>query len=74
MTEQQFNQMATDIAVIKSELTHFTQTQIPRIDDHEERIRSVEDFKSRIMGAMLASGVIGGVVGALIPLLLKGFS
>lgn len=69
MTEEKFNQMATDIAVIKSELKNFTSTQISRIDDHEDRLRKVETFKSKIMGAIAASGVLGGILGAILSYL-----
>ena len=70
MNEDKFNQLCTDVEVMKSQLKGF----INRIDkdmygtnqDHEKRIRSIEDFKSKVVGAVAAAGVIGGVIGGVI--------
>lgn len=69
MNEEKFNQLVTDVAVIKARLETFTNTQVTRIDDHEERIRLLEEFKSKAIGAVLASGVFGGIIGALFQFL-----
>ena len=70
MNEDKFNQLCTDVAVMKSELKGF----IKYVDedlfsanaDHEKRIRSIEDFKSKLVGMGVAAGVLGGVIGGLI--------
>lgn len=66
MNEEKFNQLVIDVAVIKDRLETFTTSQVARIDDHEERIRSLEEFKSKVIGVVAASGVFGGVIGAVI--------
>lgn len=78
MNEDKLNQLITDIAVIKTKLEAFIEknnNDLERhninIADHEDRLRLLEDFKSKILGIALASGVFGGIIGTLLQLIIK---
>ncbi len=58
-------QIRERLAVIESKLGTAESTN----GDLEERVRDLEKFKSQILGAVAASGVAGGVLGAVLSFL-----
>jgi len=78
MSEEKLNQLITDVVVIKTKLENFInnhnniiERQNSNITDHENRLRILEDFKSKIIGIALASGLFGGIIGTLLQFVLK---
>ena len=67
--EKQLQKLLTDVEVIRTKLEGFMQyvneDMINQSDDHEERIRNLEQFKSKAMGAIVASGIFGSVLATL---------
>jgi hypothetical protein len=70
MNEEKFNQMVTDVALIKDRLDTLINTQTGRTEDHETRIRVLEDFRSKTIGIVAASSVFGGIIGAIVQFLI----
>ncbi len=68
MNEEKLSQLCTDVEVIKTRLGDFidyVNDDLCKInDDHEERLRIVEHFKSKVIGAVAVAGAIGGIIGA----------
>lgn len=46
------------------------QSQLKAAGSLEERVRVLEDFRSRILGGVFVAGALGGVIGALLSTLL----
>jgi len=69
MNEDKFNKLCEDVAVMKSQLNEFSKTSKIEIKDHEKRIRMVEDFKAKAIGAVAVASVLGGIIGGLIQFL-----
>lgn len=66
MDEHKFNQLVIDVALIKQSLDTFVKTQVETVADHEKRIRSLESFKSKFIGAIIIGNMLTGVIVALI--------
>jgi len=63
--------MQTDIAVIKTEIVYIKEnnnTPTKQHEDHERRIRTLEEFKSRFNGAVALGTVVGSVIGTVLTL------
>ena len=80
MNEEKFNKMVLDVEIIKLKLEDLTKIQNEKVDhlfekleDDEKRIRVLEDFKSKMIGAILVSGFFGGIIGALIQFIAGKF-
>lgn len=67
--EEKLNKLIIDIAVIKNTLSnieHNFKSDQDCIDDHEIRIRGLESFKNKMIGALLIGSTLGGIFGGLI--------
>lgn len=70
-TEEKIDKLMVDVAVIKSKMEGFPETfhceeHIKTFQDHEGRIRSLENFKAKFLGAIILGNVLTGIVVALI--------
>mgnify|MGYP001455933299 CR=1 FL=1 len=69
-TDDKIDKLMVDVEVIKSKMNDFTKyvdEDICKItEDHETRIRSLESFKSKFIGAIILGNVLTGIVVALI--------
>lgn len=65
--EDKIDTLITDVAVIKSELKKFPQ-------DHETRIRVLEDHKSKIAGSLVTLSAIGSFIGLVLGLVIAFIS
>jgi len=63
-TEEKIDKLMVDVAVIKSKLE--SEEHIEKVQDHEKRIRSLENFKAKFIGAIILGNVLTGVIVALI--------
>lgn len=58
-----------DIAVIKTEIVHIKENSpVKQHEDHERRIRTLEEFKSRFNGAVAFGTAIGSLIGTVLTL------
>ena len=68
--EEKLNKLITDVEVIKTRLENFIQYVNEDIsdtsEDHEKRIRSLESFKSKFIGAMVLGNIVTGAIIAII--------
>ena len=69
-SEEKLNKLVTDVEVIKTKLEMLTKNypcnvHTETMDDHESRIRVLEGFKNRFIGALMLGGALGGLVGGL---------
>ena len=73
INSDKLSKLFTDVEVIKTKLEGFIQyvnEDLCKVnDDHEDRLREVELFKSKALGAILASGVLGSIIGILVQIL-----
>lgn len=73
MNEEKFLTLCEDVAGMKSKLDNFinyvNEDVSEKSNDHETRLRVVEEWKSKVIGAVAAAGIIGGVIGGLIQFL-----
>lgn len=69
MSEQQFNKLITDVEVIKTKIIDLEKIlpckiHLTDIADHETRIRNLEEFKAKTIGALIIGSSLGGIIGA----------
>ncbi len=68
--EERMNKLCTDVEVVKSKLENFIryiEEDICKVnDDHEIRLRSLESFKSKFIGAIILGNVLTGIIVAVI--------
>lgn len=76
ISDEKFNKLSTDVELIKNKLDYFTEAQKEKVDylyektdKNEDRIRVLEDFKSKAVGGMAVAGLLGGFIGALLQLI-----
>jgi len=73
--EKQFQKLITDVEVIRTKLEGFmmyvNEDMIGVNEDHEERIRALEGFKSKALGAIIASGVFGSLLATIIQIFIS---
>lgn len=77
MKEQEFRKLCTDIAEIKTKLEGFMEYVNVDIcnknDDHEKRLRSIESFKSKFIGAIIVGNFLAGILaGIIVAIISKG--
>ncbi len=70
-TDEKIDKLMIDVAVIKSKMDGFPDTFLCEIHginvkDHEKRIRSLENFKAKFLGAIILGNVLTGIIVALI--------
>ncbi len=71
MTDEKFNQLCEDVAVIKSKLENLPksfscQLHGETIEDHETRLRKLENYVARFIGAIVLGNLLTGIIVALI--------
>jgi hypothetical protein len=64
--EDKLNKLITDVEVIKAKIDALTSHQFARIDDHESRIRGLETFKSKFIGAIIVGNFLAGTIAGII--------
>lgn len=74
--DNKLNQLATDVAVIKTKL-ELLEKRFPcqahdnTINDHETRLRGLEDFKAKVIGALIFGSTLGGMIGGVIVVIIS---
>lgn len=76
--EEKLAKLVTDVEVIKTKMELLTKNLLctvhsEKLHDHEERIRVLEDFKSKTMGVLVAVSALSAVIGALTGILINLF-
>ena len=71
MTEEKFNKLCEDVAVIKSKLENLPksfpcQLHEETFEDHENRLRRLENYVARFIGAIVLGNILTGIIVALI--------
>lgn len=76
--EEKLAKLVTDVEVIKTKLELLTKNLLctvhsEKLHDHEERLRVLEEFKSKAMGALVALSALSAGIGALTSVLINLF-
>jgi hypothetical protein len=77
--EEKLNKLITDVEVIKTKMEYLTKNfpctvHNETMEDHEGRLRTLEDFRSKFMGALLLGSAFGGFIGTVTGLIAAFFS
>lgn len=77
--DEKIDQLVTDVAVIKNELKRFPKSfscvdHKSTFEDHEKRIRILEDHKSKIAGSLIAISALGSFIGVVVGLVIAFIS
>jgi hypothetical protein len=71
ITDEKFEKLCEDVAVIKSKLSDFPKsfscdTHGKEIKDHETRLRKLENYTARFIGAIIFGNVLVGIIVAIV--------
>lgn len=78
-TEEKIDKLMTDVAVIKNEIARFPKNfacanHDNTFQDHEDRLRILEDYKSKITGSLLAVSIGGSFIGVVLGLIISFYT
>lgn len=60
--EEQILELTRQVTILNERLPNHIDWSIRNIDDHEKRIRALEQFRWMIVGVVTVAGVLGGIV------------